>query len=263
MWPTSMPLMTVSGCPQLRARLPRRDGAQVRPAADADVAGDVDAAQVHVVGVGAGHHAGPVPQREIGDDRQVRDADRAERARVRAERGEDLVRLGRPHRAGAGGVDELLLLQGVVAAEQDQRDGAVEDVDQRLDLPVGRGVVTGRQVLDRPHPGGVEPGRLGQGDGRVGRSAAASGQRPRAPTPPPRCSPRSRTRGSRRCRPRRRRTGRRTRASRNRPWRRSTPPPGSRGCPSARRRGRRPGGAPRTTGPGPRRRGRSCRSPSW
>ena len=84
------------------------------------------------------------------------DADRAERAGVRAERGEDLLALGRAHRDRAGRVDELLLLQGVVAAQQHQRELAVKDVDQGLDLPVGGRVVAGGQVLDRPHAGRVE-----------------------------------------------------------------------------------------------------------
>jgi hypothetical protein len=149
------------------ARLPRLGRPQVGPVGDGDVPGHVHPAQVHVVGVGAGHHAGPVPQREVGDDRPVGDADRAERARVGAERGEDLVRLGRTDRDGAGGVDELLLLERVVAAEQDQRELAVENVDEGLDLAVARRVVAGGQVLDRPHARRVEPlGRV-QRDGRV------------------------------------------------------------------------------------------------
>jgi hypothetical protein len=143
---------------------------QVGPLAHADVPGDVHTAQVHVVGVRPGGHAGPPAQGQVGQDRQVgRDTDRAERAGVRTQRGEDLRGLGRARRDRAGRVDELLLLQGVVAAQQHQRELAVEDVDEGLHLPVGGGGVAGGQVLDRPDAGGVEALRRVPGGGRVGR----------------------------------------------------------------------------------------------
>ena len=111
-------------------------------------------------------------QREVGDDRQVRSTPTApsepgcapSAAKISpASAGRDRDRAGR--------VDELLLFKGVVAAQQDQRELAVEDVDQRLDLPVGGRVVAGGQVLDRPHAGRVEP--LGRGQ-RPAASAAGS-----------------------------------------------------------------------------------------
>jgi hypothetical protein len=106
----------------------------------------------------------------ISDDRQVgRGADSAERAGVRAEVGENLPRLGGPHRDRAGRVDELLLFEGVVAAQQDQRELAVKDVDEGLDLPVGGRVVAGDQVLNRPDAGRVEPLRRLQRRGGVKR----------------------------------------------------------------------------------------------
>ncbi len=144
------------------ARLARGDLAQVGPRADGDVPLDVDAAQVGVVGVGAGEHAPPAAQRLVGDapgDR--RHADRAEAAGQRAERGADLLGLGRADRDGAGGVDELLLVQRVVAAQQDQGERAVQEVHQGLDLARRRGLVPGGEILDGAHARGGE--RFGGG----------------------------------------------------------------------------------------------------
>ena len=57
---------------------------------DLDVAADGDMAQVEAVLVGAGGHVGGVAQAFVGINRQLRDADRAQAARMRAQRGEDL-----------------------------------------------------------------------------------------------------------------------------------------------------------------------------
>jgi hypothetical protein len=63
--------------------------------------------------------------------------------------------------------------QVVVAAQQHQGRLAVDHVHERLDLPVGRGLVAGGQVLDGADPGGAEPlGRRQPGTvvgGRQGR----------------------------------------------------------------------------------------------
>src|SRR5579859_3456029 len=56
------------------------DLAQVGPGSDGDVPFDVDAAQVDVVGVGAGEHVPAAAERLVGHDRQVLYADRAEAA---------------------------------------------------------------------------------------------------------------------------------------------------------------------------------------
>ena len=89
--------------------------------------------------------------------------------RCGAERRDDLVGGGGTDCDRAGGVDELLLLQRVVTAQQDKGEHTVEHVDQRLDLPVGWRVVTGREVLDRPHARRVEPRWRVQREGRVRR----------------------------------------------------------------------------------------------
>src|ERR1039458_10682310 len=70
------------------ARLARDDLAQVRPRPDGDVPLDVDAAQVSVVGVGAGEHAPPAAQRLVGDHRVLANTgrQRADRARAAGER---------------------------------------------------------------------------------------------------------------------------------------------------------------------------------
>src|ERR1700722_19244065 len=103
----ALPLQAV---PAVDARVAHRDLAQVRPLADVDVALDVHAAQVGVVDVGAGVHAAPAAERLIGDDRVIAHADHAQAAGQRAQRGADLVRLGRADLVRAGGVDELLLV---------------------------------------------------------------------------------------------------------------------------------------------------------
>jgi acetyl-CoA acetyltransferase len=92
----------------------------------------------------------------VRDDRVIADADRAQAAGQRAQGVADLVRLGRADRVRAGGVDELLLVQRVVAAQQNQGEHAVQEVDQGLDLAFGRGLVAGREILDGPYPGSVE-----------------------------------------------------------------------------------------------------------
>ena len=101
-----------------------------------------------------------------------RRADRAQAAGKRAKGVTDFLRLGRADVGRAGGVHELLLVQRVVAAHQDQGEHAVQEVDQGLDLPVARGLVLDREILDRAHPrggeglgGGEQPGPFGIIDG--------------------------------------------------------------------------------------------------
>ena len=55
-----------------RARFAGLHLAQLEPRVDADVARDVDAAQVEAVAVGAGRHVAAVPQRRVGDDANAR-----------------------------------------------------------------------------------------------------------------------------------------------------------------------------------------------
>ena len=148
--------------PAHRARLPGRHLAQVGPGAGRDVTADVHPAQVHVINVGAGDHVAPPPQRLVRDHRQTGDRDRAQAARQRPQCGPDLLRLGRADRRRPGRVGELLLVQRMVTAHQHQGELAVQQVDEGLDLPLGGRVVPGRQVLDGPHAGSVEPLRGGQ-----------------------------------------------------------------------------------------------------
>ena len=158
---------------------------------DRDVPLHVDAGQVHVVGVGAGGHPAPAAQREVREHGQVGDADRAEAARQRAERRLDFVGLGRADRHRAGRVDQLLVRQRMVAAQQHQRQLAVDDLHQRLDLPVGGQAVLGDQVLDGPHARRVQPGRAGAG--LAGGRVVDRRQRRESPSPG---SPRSRSSGT-------------------------------------------------------------------
>ena len=95
-------------------------------------------------------------------------ADRAQAAGQRAEGVADLLRLGRADGDRAGGVGELLLVQRVVAAQQDQGEHVVEEVDQGLDLLVGRGLVLDREILDRAYAGGGEGLRGGEQPGPFG-----------------------------------------------------------------------------------------------
>jgi len=87
----------------------------------------------------------------VGEDRVPGDPDRAEAAGQRAERGADLLGLRRADVGRRGGVDQLLLVQRVVAADQDQGERAVDEVDEGLDLAVGRGLVSGGEIFYGPH----------------------------------------------------------------------------------------------------------------
>jgi len=151
----------IQGFAAAQARLPRRDLAQVGPRADGGVAADVHPAQVDIVDVGPGDHVTAVAQGLVRDHRQVRHAHRAQAAGERAQRVADLLGVRWAQRRRRCGIGQLLLVKRMVAAHEDQGQLAVEQVDQRLDLPVGRRVVRFGQVLDGPHAGGVEPLRGG------------------------------------------------------------------------------------------------------
>ena len=186
--------LDLQAVPAVHARVAGRHLAQVGPPADADVALDVDAAQVGVVDVGAGGHAAPAAQRLVGDHRVVlrRRADRAEAAGQRAERVLDLLRLGRADGGRTGGVGELLLVQRVVAAHQDQGERVVEEVDQGLDLAGRRGPGTG----PRDRRWCVRRGwRRARERREAPRPVRCHLWRPAA-TRPSRCSRRNRTPGS-------------------------------------------------------------------
>ena len=84
---------TLSGLPHLGQGSPACTSAQVRPVRHLDVAADGDVAEVEAVLVGAGGHVGRVAQAFVGIDRQRSvTPHRAEAARMRAERGENLLR---------------------------------------------------------------------------------------------------------------------------------------------------------------------------
>src|SRR5690606_34837536 len=91
--------------------------------------------------VGDGGLVVPALEGVVGDERGVVDADAAEAAGVGAEQFPDLLGVGGPDVGRAGGVDQLLLVEVVVAAEQQNRGLAVDDVNQGLDLPLGSGDV--------------------------------------------------------------------------------------------------------------------------
>src|SRR5215472_7788912 len=132
---------------------------QIRPAAGGDVTVDVDPGEVYVVSVRTGGHLAAALQREIRDDRQILDAYCAQAARQRAEHCPDLVRLRGADVGHAGRVDELLVLQLMIAAEQHQGRLTLDDLDQGLDLAVRGQAVSGSQVLDRPDTWRVQPDR--------------------------------------------------------------------------------------------------------
>src|SRR5262249_20651911 len=105
------------------------DFPEVRPYVHGDVPVDVDVCQVHVVDVRPRRQSAATAQRQIGDHRELGDADRAEAARQRAERCLDFVWLSRANRDGSGRIDELLVGQRMIAAEQHQGQLAVYDLD--------------------------------------------------------------------------------------------------------------------------------------
>ena len=114
------------------------DSTHVHPSIHADVPVDVHSGVVHVVLVGAGGHPGPTLQRRVGVDNEVIHPDRTEAPRRGAQGGPDVVALRGSYLRGAGGVEELLLLEGVVAAQQQEGQFAVDPVDEGLDLVFGR-----------------------------------------------------------------------------------------------------------------------------
>ena len=94
-----------------------------------EVAPLLDAAQVPAGPVRAGDELTRA-ERLVGDDLSL-EADRAERARVRAERGADLF-LGRRAKIGAQRGREFRRLEPVVAAHEREDDGAVRNDGHRL-----------------------------------------------------------------------------------------------------------------------------------
>jgi hypothetical protein len=75
----------------------------------------------------------------------------------------DLLVARGPQVEGAGGIDELLLVQRMVTPQQHEPDLGAHGVDQRLDLPIGRGAaVHGGEILDRAHTGRREALRRGE-----------------------------------------------------------------------------------------------------
>jgi len=73
---------------------------------------------------------------------------------MRAERLVNLLGGGGPDLLALDVVDDLLLDQGVLAAQQQEHELVVNAIDEGLDLPrAGRTALEIRQVLDRPHAG--------------------------------------------------------------------------------------------------------------
>ncbi|KAG1647890.1 Ribokinase [Nymphon striatum] len=119
-------------------------GSQVHELVDSDIALDRDASEMLVVDVGAGRHVGATSKCVVCDDANAFDADGAETSGHGSER--LLCFFGRSWAQvdGLETVDELLLVQTVIATDQSQHDIAVGDHDHGLDLTGA--AVTERQV---------------------------------------------------------------------------------------------------------------------
>ena len=102
------------------------DLTEVGPLAHCDVPSDVDVREMPVVLVRSGDQPAPVLQRLVGDDRMVRDTDRAERTGKGSELLSNLVGLSGTNVDRPGDILELLFLQGMIAPHQHEREGAVE-----------------------------------------------------------------------------------------------------------------------------------------
>ncbi len=89
----------------------------------------------------------------------------------------DLLGVGRPDHRGAGGGDQLGLVQLLVAADHGHHRLVVGDVDQGLELAAGRDAVgRRRQGLDGDHARRGEPLRRGEARAvRLGRQARGGG----------------------------------------------------------------------------------------
>ena len=170
MCPTSIAVLKLQRAAAVRAAVALGRLAQVGEAR-LEVAPRLDAAQVPAVAVRAGDEL-PVAQRLVGDDLAL-EADRAERAAARAERGADLLVGRRARRQAERGV-ELRRLDAVVAADRARArrpssvvtgiafDVAATSIDEELG-----------ERLARLHAGRLD---------LLGRSRASRGRRGRAAT---------------------------------------------------------------------------------
>ena len=160
MWPTSIavwkrsaPPQTGQASPSFGWRRSANSGSKSRPACDA--------AQVPAGAVGAGDELA-LAERLVGDHRP-READRAERAALGAEAGDDLL-VGRGTEVRAERALQLRLLEPVVAAQEREHERAV--------VPHHRHRLRGRGQVDREQLGqrlaGARVRRLDLG-GRVER----------------------------------------------------------------------------------------------
>lgn len=86
--------------------------------------------KVDVVAVGPGHHAAALLERRVGDHRNPGHTHRPQAARAGAEQRADLLLRRRTELRRAQTVDQLLLHEIVVTAEQDEGRLTVHDVDQ-------------------------------------------------------------------------------------------------------------------------------------
>ena len=209
----------------------------------------LDAAQVRVGLVGAGD-VGIAVQRGVHQDRDS-GPDRADVAR-RADLLRELDLLRGPE-GDAERVAELDVVDAVVAADQHEPQLVLAD-DDRIGLDQrARGHAERLGDLRRPSSGPAWTPLAEHPAQAAARPASASPSRPRrwrrSPRPAPR---RSRPPDRAPC----------TRARRCRPSSRRRNRPGTTPARSGRRSCRRPRGASRSRRPGPRRRGRTCRSPS-
>src|SRR6184192_232485 len=122
------------------------------------VAAGLDTAEVDVVAVGADHVLA-LAQRLVRDHLD-RGADRAYRAAGGPEGLADLLLLGRPE-VLAEGLEELHLVEPVVAAHQGENDTPVGHDGHRLRRRTRVDAEELREALDRPLPGRLDLMRLG------------------------------------------------------------------------------------------------------
>src|SRR5690606_2000224 len=99
----------------------------------------IDTREVPVVLVGAGDHVVAAAQGLVDVDRDPADAHCAEAPGKGTQGFSDFLRLGWAGFSAAGGIQQLLLLEVVVATDDGQRLRPADDVGRRLGLTLGGG----------------------------------------------------------------------------------------------------------------------------
>ena len=120
--------------PTADAGLARPCSTQVGPVGHTNVAADRYIGVVETILIGAGGHTGSVSEDGIRVDGDLRYMSGAETSRVRPKLGKNFFCRGRLKVGGAEDSDQLGFVELIISPNQDQRQLALDAIDQSLDL---------------------------------------------------------------------------------------------------------------------------------